>query len=528
MLTFLADQPLLLLALLLLVGAAVGNIRIRGVQVGPAAVLFGAIGISALGAANGVKLAVPEVVGTLGLILFTYTVGIISGPSFFASLRRGWRVMVSMLGVFVVAALLAAGIGSWLGLQMPVVAGTFAGGLTNTPALAAATERSGDPAGPTIGYSIAYLWGVVGMLLAAAWSLSHRGDEEPASAPLVHQTIRVERTDAPTLGEVALQFGSRVTFSRLRRGHFDSETLVADEAERLGRGDLVTVVGPRDVVADVTAALGHASSHDIVDDRHDLDFRRVTISNPELAGRTLAEVDLDSRFGAHVSRVRRGDLDLVATPGFVLQMGDRVRVVSSTERMPEVSRYLGDSDRGMSDINPGGFALGLGLGLLLGLVHVPLPGGGFSIGAAAGTLLVGLVFGRIGRIGPVVTSMPSGAAASLSHLGMIIFLAYAGTRAGGQIAAAVQSDVGWKAAVVGLVVTTTTAVLLLVTGRLFHGVAGVRQAGILAGAQTQPAILAFVNERTGFDSRVGLGYVLVYPAAMIAKILIAQILAGLG
>jgi putative transport protein len=527
-LTFLADQPLLLLAVLLLIGAAVGNVRIRGVQIGPAAVLFGAIGISALGTANGVRLAVPEVVGTLGLILFTYTVGIISGPSFFASLRRGWQVMVSMVAVFAVVALLAVGVGRWLGLQMPVVAGAFAGGLTNTPALAAATESSGDAAGPTIGYSIAYLWGVVGMLLAAAWSLAHRGSEEPGTEPLVHQTIRVERTDAPTVGEVTLEFGSRVTFSRLRHGHVDSETLLADEHERLGRGDLVTVVGPRDVVREVTAALGHASSHDIVDDRQDLDFRRVTISNGELAGRTVAEVDLDSRFGAHISRVRRGDIDLVAAPGFVLQMGDRVRVVCSTERMPEVSTYLGDSDRGMSDINPGGFALGLGLGLLLGLIHIPLPGGGFSIGAAAGTLLVGLVFGRIGRIGPVITSMPSGAAQSLSHLGMIIFLAYAGTRAGAQIAAAMRSDVGWKVAVVGLVITTTAALLLLLSGRLVHGISGVRQAGILAGAQTQPAILAFVNERTGFDSRVGLGYVLVYPAAMIAKILIAQVLAGLG
>jgi putative transport protein len=209
-------------------------------------------------------------------------------------------------------------------------------------------------------------------------------------------------------------------------------------------------------------------------------------------------------------------------------MGDRVRVTCPVSRMPEVSAFLGDSDRGMSDINPVGFALGLSIGLLIGLVHIPLPGGGFALGAAAGTLLTGLVFGRLGRVGPVVTSMSHGAAQSLSYFGVITFLAYAGTRAGERIVGAVTSDLGWKVAVLGFVVTTGAAVLLLVAGRLIHRMGGTQHAGMLAGAQTQPAILAFANDRTGFDTRVSLGYVLVYPVAMIAKIVIVQVLAGLG
>ncbi len=528
MLTLLGEQPLLLLALLLLLGALLGSVRIGGVEIGPAAVLFSAIGVSALGAASDVTLQLPEVVGTLGLVLFTYTVGIIAGPSFFASLRRGWQVMLTVVAAIASGALVAVVAGKALGLSMPVVAGVFAGGLTNTPALAAATERSGDAAGPTIGYSIAYLWGVIGLLLAAAWSLRHRGVERPVSEPIVHQTVRVEVRDEPTLAEVAARYAAKVTFSRLKHGHFASPTLVPDQDERLGFNDLVTVVGPRDVVEQVTRDLGHRSSHDIVEDRHELDFRRVTISNRALAGRTLAEIDLDDRFGAHISRVRRGDVDLVASPGFTVQMGDRVRVIAPTARLSEVTAHLGDSERGLSDINPTGFALGLGLGLLLGLVHIPLPGGGFALGAAAGTLLVGLVFGRLGRVGPLVTSMSTGAAQTLSHFGMITFLAYAGTRAGQQIASAVSSDVGWKAAIVGLAMTSTVAGLLLVLGRKVNRLGGTEHAGVVGGGATQPAILAFANERTNFDTRVGLGYVLVYPAAMVAKILIAQVLAGLA
>jgi putative transport protein len=111
---------------------------------------------------------------------------------------------------------------------------------------------------------------------------------------------------------------------------------------------------------------------------------------------------------------------------------------------------------------------------------------------------------------------------------MITFLAYAGTRAGQQIASAISSDVGWKAAVVGLAMTSTVAVLLLVLGRRVNRLGGTEHAGVVGGGATQPAILAFANERTKFDTRVGLGYVLVYPAAMVSKILIAQVLAGLG
>lgn len=528
MLTLLSDQPLLLLALLLLLGAVLGSIRVGGVEIGPAAVLFAAIGVSALGVANDVKLQVPELIGTLGLVLFTYTVGIVAGPNFFASLRRGWKVMLTVVAAIASGAVIAIGAGKALGLSMPVIAGVFAGSLTNTPALAAATERSGDAAGPTIGYSIAYLWGVVGLLLAAAWILRHRGEEGPVSEPIVHQTVRVEVHDEPTLADVAERYAGRVTFSRLKHGHFASPTLVPDGDERLGLNDLVTVVGPRDVVEQLTTDLGHPSSHDMVEDRSDLDHRRVTISNRELAGRTLGEIDLDGHFGAHVSRVRRGDVDLVASPGFTVQMGDRVRVIAPNSRMAEVTTHLGDSERGLSDINPTGFALGLGLGLLLGLVHIPLPGGGFALGVAAGTLVTGLVFGRLGRVGPLVTSMSSGAAQTLSHFGMITFLAYAGTRAGQQITAAVRSDVGWKAALVGLAITSGVGLLLVVLGRRVNRLGGTQHAGVIAGGATQPATLAFANERTGFDTRVGLGYALVYPAAMIAKIMLAQVLAGLS
>mgnify|MGYP001049107014 CR=1 FL=1 len=524
-LTFLAEEPLLLLFLLFGLGTALGAVRVAGIQVGPAAVLFCAIGLTALATVKDITLTVPAEVGTLGLVLFTYTVGVLSGPSFFAALRSGVRPVLTVIGVLAAAAVAATGVGRLLGLPSPEIAGTFAGALTNTPALAAASERAGGAAGPTVGYSIAYLFGVVGLLVSAAVTLRRRDTDGDGPSPVVNLTVRVERTDRPRIGDVEGWYGTKVACSRVRHGEA-GRVLVADDDDSLHEGDLVTVVGPRDVVDRVAKDLGHRSSHTLVADRRHLDYRRITLSRSALAGRTLGELDLFEQFGAMVSRVRRGDVDMIADDDLVLQPGDRLRVIAPTARMKEVSTHLGDSVRGLSDINPLGLAVGLCLGVLLGLVTVPLPGGGFEIGAAAGTLLVGLVFGRLGRIGPVMTGVPVGAAAALSQFGMLAFLAYAGVKAGGSFVPAISSGLGWRIAVLGVVVTGVVAVVLPAALHRLHGLGATRVSGMLAGAQTQPAVLAFANERTSFDTRVALGYALVYPAAMIVKIVLAQLLVG--
>ena len=521
-----ADTPLLLLAVLLALGAAVGHVRIAGVRLGPAAVLFAALGVSAWAAALDVELEIPEVVGTFGLVLFTYTIGVVSGTHFFASLRRGWPTMLVVAGALAMVGALAVVVGRLLGLASGTVAGAYAGALTNTPALAAASARAADPASPTIGYSITYLGGVIVMLAVAAWTLRRPG-ADPRREEIGHVTVRVEVHEPISVSSLAEAHDRQIGVSRLKHAHAANPTIVPAGAELIGHNDLVTIVGPRLVLDDVAEHLGHVSSHDIVEDRHELDFRRVTLSNKQLVGHTVAELDLDQKFGATVSRVRRGDVDLVAHGTFVLAMGDRLRVIVPSDRMAEVSTYLGDSDRGMSDINVGGLALGLAAGIALGLVHVPTPGGGFTIGAAAGTLMVGLVFGRLGRVGPVITSMSHGAAQSLSALGMVTFLAYAGVRAGRNISAALASDAGWRVAVLGLVLTCAGGALLLLGIHVLRRMPWLETAGAIAGSQTQPAILAYVNDRTGYDTRIGVAYALVYPVAMIAKIVVAQVLAGL-
>lgn len=166
-------------------------------------------------------------------------------------------------------------------------------------------------------------------------------------------------------------------------------------------------------------------------------------------------------------------------------------------------------------------------GVLLGVVAFPVPGRVFSIGSAAGTLVLGLVLGRVGRIGPLVTAMPYTSAQAIGEFGMLVFLAQAGTRAGSQISGAFSSGEWLRILLLGVVVTTLVGGGLFVVMRRVFRIGGTQLSGLMGGAQTQPAVLAFANARTNSDSRVALGYALVYPAAMIAKILLGQVLGGL-
>ena len=306
-------------------------------------------------------------------------------------------------------------------------------------------------------------------------------------------------------------------------GHLD----MASAATHPRRGDILTVVGDTDTVARVVADLGHPSSVPLEFDRSQLDFRRIAVSNREVAGRSLGELHLAQRFGATATRVRRGDIDLLATDDLVLALGDRVRVVAAREKISVVAAYLGDSERGATDINPIGLFLGLGLGLLLGLVSVQLPGGGgLSLGVAGGPLLMGLILGRLQRSGPVLWSLPHSVSSTLGQFGMLAFLAYAGSNAGAALAHALRSDIGPRLLLAGAIITALTATGLLVTRR-FSGAYGATLAGVVAGTQTQPAVLAYSNDITDADPRVNLGYALVYPVAMIAKVILAPLLGGI-
>ena len=507
---------------MLALGSLLGSIRFGSFSFGSAAVLF--VGLAA--SAWNPDLVIPRILGIFGLAIFAYGIGVSSGPQFFHVLRNYRGAVLLVVGILVAAAGVAVGVGHLLGLSGPVVSGLYAGALTNTPALAASIEALGSDE-PTVGYSVTYIGGVLGMVaavglmgLAQAAAGGRGGGSRRGAAGAGAPEHPGHRGRRPRAG-VDRRGGARHLLpDRARRRRPGGHRRVPPVP-----GDVVTVIGPQPAVDDVTARLGRPSTNYLTLNRRDLDFRRVAVSNHDIAGQTIADLRLYRRFGATATRVRRGDIDLLATDDLVLQIGDRVRIVAPRDRMPEVAPLLGDSERGTGEVEGAGFALGLMLGLLLGAIVFPLPGGGtVSLGMAGGPLVVGLVLGRLRRTGPFIWALPFPAATALNQLGILLFLAYAGTNAGDDLVAAMQSDQGIRILIAGLLVTGFAAFALTLLGPAVSGIAGPRLAGVIAGFQTQPAVLTFANERNGADPRVNLGYALAYPVAMIVKVIVAPLI----
>ncbi len=516
-----------------------GEIKIKGVSLGAAAVLFLAIGISAWGVSLGIPtkstadrggMIIAADVGVLGLALFAFAIGNNSGKNFFAALKRATGPIIGMVVVLSLSATTAYLVGRYVfDMDIALIAGTFAGGITNTPALAAAGEASGNEGLATVGYAVAYLFGVLGMILAAGLALRHGKYDTDAPEKVTHLNVRVDRDDLPTIKSVIRRFDDAIEVSRMRLGETGKIWIPADD-DVLHKDDLLTIVGTLDRVTAAAEYLGHESSHSLRSDRRMLDFRRIIVSNHSLAGRTVAELDsmLGEKWGAKISRVRRGDTDFLAIPNLQVELGDRIRVVGPTYKLKEISKWFGDSARGLSDINPVALGLGLALGYFIGEIEIPIFGGGhFALGYAAGILIIGLLMGYFGRIGKLVTALPFSTNQVIAEIGLLMFLARAGTNAGPQIEQAFTGGDWWKILILGAIITTVVGIGLHIVERGLFKMGGTQLSGFLGGAQTQPAVLGFANTRTAADPRVAVGYALAYPVAMIVKILLAHILGGL-
>ena len=541
MISLLEKSPLLLLFAVAAIGYPLGRVKLAGFSLGVSAVLFIGLAFGSLSS----TLKLPEVVYQFGLVLFVYTIGLSSGPGFFAAMRRkGLRDNAfALLVLFLAGGVVAAS--SWLfHLKSTLAAGLFAGSLTNTPALAGVLETLNSIAPkdllekmlaePVVAYSVAYPMGVVGMLLAIGlierfWRIDQR--LEALKAPelagtfegITHQSVMITSSDFldQPITEIAKARGWHVVLGRYQ--HANNVSIVSPKT-LLEPGDVLSLVGSPSEVQAVTAELGEPSAESLELNRSALDFRRVVVSNPKVAGKRLEQLELPQQFGAIITRVGRGDVDLLPSRNTVLELGDRVRVVCPPERMQAISGFLGDSYRAISEIDIMTFSVGIALGLLLGTISITLPGGSsLKLGIAGGPLIVGLILGALGRTGQVLWQLPHSANLTLRQLGVILFLAGVGTRSGYAFASTFAGGGGVLLFLIGAFVTCFTACFTLWFGYKVLKISFPILTGMLAGIQTQPAVLAFANERAKNDLP-NIGYATVYPVAMIGKILIAQLL----
>ena len=524
-----ASSPLLALFVVVALGAAIGAIRIGPLRFGAAGALFVGLIVSALH---------PEVVSThmsivqpMGLAFFVYCVGISAGATFFQDLRKQTNLLALTTIVCVVGALIALAGGRLLGLSSGLTSGLFTGALTAAPALDTATRLTGDPHA-AVGYAFGYpvgvrqltgAAGVIGGILIVTITVTRKWlgpKDTPSLAGASLEAVSVHVTKQINTRDIDAWRDQRVRLSYLCR---NGCTRVTAPGEDLLPGDHVVMVGDPASIKETAPLVGSILDHNLEDDRSDLAFERIVVSNPDVAGRSVSELNVTKRFGAVITRVRRGDLDLLARDDLDLQLGDHVAVVVPTDELDDIAEWLGDSERRVAEVDGMAFGIGLVLGLLLGIVSFPLPGGqGFQLGAAAGPLIVGMLLGALRRTGPLVWTLPAAANLTIRQIGLMLFLAALGLNAGPQFASLLGSPEGWRAALLAAVMVVVCCVIQAL-GAKFIGLSSARAAGGIAGFLGQPAVLQAADARVT-DERIEAAYATLFAFAIIVKILLLPLI----
>ena len=536
MIKILESSPLLLLFLVVAIGYWIGRIRIRGSTVGVAAVLFVGLAFGALDA----DLTIPPIILELGLVLFVYTIGLANGPGFFSKFKRdGLHEVLFIIGIMILPALLLFSVHIAFNLTPAITTGIFTGMSNNTPALASVLDLinngSANPevalSAAAVGFSVVYPLGVLARMLILAvilrlWPFdftaeAHRLRKQyPVAQDLRYRTIEVLLPEITqwTLRQLQREHDWDVLFGRLYR--IDDISLI-DGDTRFQLGDNIVIAGTNEEMDKVEAVFGRRAAEDLLHERAVYISRRLFVSNPDIAGRHLSTLKLREGYGAIVSHVRRGDIELLGRGDTVLERGDRIRVLAPREKIPDLVQLFGDSYAQLSHVNLLTMGLGIAVGLLIGMIPIPLPGGiTFQLGLAGGPLLVALVLGTLRRTGPILWTMPYSANLTLRQFGLILLLATVGVRSGRAFLDAFSTGEGWLIFGIGFVLIVVTTLIALFAGYRLLRIPFSLLIGMIS---PQPAVLDYAEEQSQ-NPLPGIGYTLMFPLAIIINIILAQVL----
>lgn len=535
---------ILVLALVAVCGLLLGNIRIRGIGLGPAGVLFAGLLFANFGAS--IEPSIGEFVKEFGLILFVFTIGIQLGPGIVQLWKhQGLRLNAMAVSVVGQGFLLVLLFHLLLGLPAGTSAGLFSGATTNTPSLGAAEQAATMAAGEssavsvetlTAAYAVAYPGGIVGiiasmLLIRRLFRIDPSQEANRLLEEEANQHETIDRTSITVDNDrlTSVPFGklpgleeTGVRISRIKRA---GEELVhaATEETVLQTGDVVQVVGPRSGLARFTPLIGKQSNIDLMQRTGDAEFRRVVVTEPRALNQSLRELSLDHLFNATITRIYRAGVEMTPRASSRLHYGDVVNVVGDRSSLDRLTKFLGNSAKSLRETRFIPLFIGIAIGLGIGMVPFYIPGIPFPVrlGLAGGPLIAAIVLSLIGNVGKLVWYIPGSANLAIRELGVILFLASAGLGAGEAFFSAAFSLDGLKWMSAGLAVTM---IPLLTTGILARRLWNYNYliiCGVIAGSMTDPPALAFANSQTDSEAS-STAYAAVYPLTMILRIIAAQ------
>ena len=534
-------QAVVIIALIIAAGLGLGKIRVKGISLGVTWVFFAGIFAGHIGLS--IDPAMLTFAQNFGLVLFVYELGLQVGPGFFSSFRTG-GVQLNLLGLGVILLGTAMAVAISLGMTLPMsdMVGVLCGATTNTPALAAAQQslqQLGLPASSTaLSCAVTYPLGVVGVILGLIFlrkCVARASNMKvPESEDLNKTHIDAFKIVNPalfnkTVKEAAALVGPRFVISRLWR---DGKVTIPTSDLRLMENDRVLVATTEKDVPVMTMLFGEHENEDWNSDEIDwnaidsrLVSRHIAVTRPELNGKKLGSLRLRNSYGINISRVSRSGITLLATPGLVLQLGDKLTVVGEEKSIDNVAKVLGNRSATLKDPNMAVIFIGMFLGLLLGSIPVFLPGmsAPVKLGLAGGPIVVGILMGRFGPALRIVTYTTRSANLMLRGIGLSLYLSCLGLEAGGSFFETLMEGDGLLWVGLGFVVTVVPVIIMGVVALRVSGLDFGGSCGMLCGSMANPMALTYVSDTIPGDN-AAVAYATVYPLTMFTRVVIAQLL----
>ncbi len=537
----------LLYAVVIAVGVYLGKIKIFGISLGVTFVLFAGI------LAGHIHFTAPTTVlnfcQDFGLILFVFMIGLQVGPGFFESFKRDGVTLNGLASVTILLNILVMFACYFIFFEtsdkstLPMMIGTLYGAVTNTPGLGAATEALNtvfDQA-PQIasGYACAYPLGVTGIILATIAvryiSRSKLKDEEeklsseeadnPHAKPhMMH--LRV--SNAYLAGRSLLQISQFLNrdFVCSRYLH-NGEVSIPNRDTIFEIDDELLVVCAEADAEPIKAFIGPEidSEWNVKLEQQPMVSRRIVITNPSINGKTMGKMHFSSVYGVNVTRITRHGIDLFASRNIHFHIGDRILVVGPEDHVNRVADIMGNSVKRLNAPNIATIFVGIMVGIIFGSLPIAIPGMPvpMKLGLAGGPLIIAILIGRFGYRVKLVTYTTTSANMMLREIGLVLFLASVGIKAGAGFWDTIISGDGLKYVYTGFLITVIPILIIGPIAKLVYKFNYFMVMGMLAGTYTAPPALAYANQVCSREAP-GVGYSTVYPLSMFLRILTAQIL----
>lgn len=529
-------QSLLLLSLTISVGILLSKIRVKGISLGIAWILFAGILFSHFGMT--INPQIEHFAKEFGLILFVYSIGLQVGPGFFSSLRRGGLTLnLLAVSIILMGCLVAYVIHLVSGESLSTMVGVLSGAVTNTPGLGAAQQTfldstGNNPGSIALGYAITYPLGVIGIifsmiLLRAVFSRkladinNNNSDTDKTEVNCVDIKVTNKRIDGYSIKKIQSLINRKFVVSRIMRS--TSECEMAGEASEIHVNDVLRIVTRPDCIEPLTAFLGETVSAGD-SEKSDMVNRRIVVTKESVHGSRISDLNIKNLYDVNITRVNRAGIDIIAVNDLRLQVGDRVTVVGRENSIAKVADLLGNSMKRLDHPNLLPIFLGIFLGVLFGSIPFVIPGipQPIKLGLAGGPLIVAILISRYGPYYKLVTFTTTSANLMLREIGISVFLASVGLGAGEKFVQTVV-DGGYWWILYGVAITI---IPLLIVGAIAIWrckLDGNTLMGLLAGSTTDPPALAYANGISS-NNKASVAYATVYPLTMFLRVLTAQIL----